>query len=104
MPPPYVSGNEYLSRLYRERADYRALFDGRPAPAAVTQLRTAPCVHLGPPTGELRDCDSCAGRVRIRLMACRVFGRCSVAKPLPGLACCAGRDGKPCSSYAPKPP
>lgn len=53
-----------------------------------------PCIHLGSLTGETRECESCKGRVRIKLRQCTVFGKCSPNKKLPGVACCVGCPSK----------
>jgi hypothetical protein len=52
------------------------------------------CRFLGDYTGEESECETCAGRVRIKLRTCAVYGSCTEAKPLPGTACCVG-----CVSY-----
>lgn len=66
----------------------------RPASAAVERPK---CVHLRAPTGELRDCGACKGRVQIKVFECGVFGTCTLATALPGMACCSGGD---CPKYA----
>jgi hypothetical protein len=73
--------------LYHTDAGYRALWDGSPPPG--------PCRHLGPPTGELRECATCAGRVRLKVLACAVYGGTLERMKLEGLGCCAG-----CPDYA----
>ena len=54
-----------------------------------------PCVHLGEPTGETVQCKTCKGKVSIKLLACAVFGKCTMVKKV-GVACCAG-----CGEYTP---
>jgi hypothetical protein len=49
-----------------------------------------PCRHLGPPTGELRECPTCLGRVRLKVLACAVYGGCLPSLKVEGLGCCAG--------------
>jgi len=56
--------------------------------AEVLEARRAPCVHRGEATGELRDCETCAGRVRLKVLACAIYGACTVDQPA-GLQCCA---------------
>lgn len=46
------------------------------------------CNSLGEPTGELRDCPNCGGRVRLKLIACALHGICTEATKLDGVACC----------------
>jgi hypothetical protein len=57
-----------------------------------------PCVHLGEATGERVECPSCAGSVKIKLMACAVFTKCTPQTKLEGIACCLG-----CARYEEKP-
>lgn len=62
------------------------------APAELAEAsadRRAPCVHRGEETGELRDCDTCAGQVRLKVLGCDVYGACTVNQAAEGLACCA---------------
>lgn len=47
------------------------------------------CRHLG---AEVRQvlCSNCAGRVRIKVLQCKIHGECTSATPVPGVpACCA---------------
>lgn len=53
------------------------------------------CHHLGPSLGT-EQCQSCQGTVRIKVFACAVHGKCTLAKKLDGIACCAG-----CGDYQP---
>lgn len=48
------------------------------------------CQHLGGETGDLQECGSCSGRVRIKLFRCEVHDRCTISKKLDGVACCGG--------------
>lgn len=56
--------------------------------------RTRPCIYLGVETGELRQCKSCGGNVSLKVLSCKVYGKCTVAKQQDDLACC-----KSCNSY-----
>lgn len=47
-----------------------------------------PCVHLGKPTGEVRECAACGGNVRLKVMGCKIHGQCTVGRPVSGLAYC----------------
>lgn len=58
------------------------------APASPAPGVPAPCLHLGPPTGETVTCPSCVGEVRVKLRGCAVYGKCAPAKQLPGVAYC----------------
>jgi len=67
---------------YSDRPPPRLIFDKRTG-------KTLPvCVHLGEPTGELRDCLTCQG-VRLKVFACEVYERCTLLMEA-GLACCHG--------------
>lgn len=62
------------------------------------------CVNLGEYTGETEHCQSCRGTVLVKVYACSVYGRCTMGKPVNGLACCNGTRGEdgfhtPCPSY-----
>jgi hypothetical protein len=64
-----------------------------PPPTVVKPPAT--CVHLGP---EVRQqvCDTCAGKQRIKIFGCTIYGDCTLGKKLDGLACCAT-----CPDYSP---
>lgn len=76
---------------------FRAWEEGRgplqKAPASFPAR--AACVQRGT---ELREqaCRSCAGRIRIKVFRCALYGQCTLARPLEQLACCAR-----CSDYEP---
>ncbi|HLN29919.1 MAG TPA: hypothetical protein VK395_19405 [Gemmataceae bacterium] len=57
--------------------------------------RSLACVHLGEATGELRECPTCEGNVKIKLMCCAIFGTCTIGEKIDGIACCAD----PCPCY-----
>lgn len=58
---------------------------------------TGPCANLGKPTGELESCNSCRGRVQLKVFACAVYAEgCTIARKVPNRACCAG-----CKDYSP---
>lgn len=54
------------------------------------------CSHLGQPTGAKELCNTCTGRVELKVFACAVHGTCTVARRVPGQACCNG-----CKDYLP---
>jgi hypothetical protein len=54
------------------------------------------CQHLGTPTGETQECQTCRGKAKIKLFACSLHGVCTIAKQLPGIATCAS-----CADYSP---
>jgi hypothetical protein len=56
-----------------------------PAPVKARGL----CAHLGADTGERRVCGPCGGRVELKVLACAVHSRCTVAKAVAGVACCS---------------
>ncbi len=49
----------------------------------------AACVNLGMPTGEMRTCETCKGKVALKVFRCAIHGTCTVGKKVDGLACCA---------------
>jgi len=65
---------------------------GTGVPTALPVASSYPeCVHLGGPTGELAICDSCTGRVQLKVMSCGVHGGCLPGpKRSPGVATCRG--------------
>ncbi len=58
--------------------------------AAAAKHVAGPCVHLGPPTGQFRDCPTCSGNVRLKVMGCGVHTTCTVGRKVDGVACCVG--------------
>ncbi len=54
----------------------------------------AACVNLGKPTGETQTCESCKGKVELKVYACSVHGTCTIGKKVDGVACC-----KDCGDY-----
>ncbi len=62
------------------------------------------CRHLGMATGETVVRPTKTGRVELPLLTCAVYGKCTVAKPVSGIACCscAKADGGQhiCPSFA----
>lgn len=60
-------------------------------------LTLLPCVHLGEPTGETRECKTCGGSVKLKLLTCEIHGLCTVARRVDGVACCNG-----CKDHTPR--
>jgi hypothetical protein len=60
------------------------------------QDRRVPCKHLGEATSERRECDSCTGKVKIKVFECEIFSRCTVFKDV-GLPVCYNS----CERYEP---
>jgi hypothetical protein len=46
-----------------------------------------PCRQLGSVTGSV-ECDSCAGRVHLKVFRCAIHGQCTIAREVPGVTCC----------------
>lgn len=68
----------YLCRKYRDDPRYRALWG--------PDVR---CRHLGPPTGEVRECRACGGGAAlVALRGCAVWGACVPDRLLTGVPCC----------------
>ena len=64
------------------------------SPSRATEMRRSraslPCTHLGEPTGQTVECQSCGGSVRLKVRACAVHGTCTEGKKVDGHACCQG--------------
>lgn len=62
------------------------------------------CIHLGDYTGDTQQCQSCRGKVLVKLHHCHVYRECTTQKAVPGKACCNGIRGEdgfhtPCPHY-----
>lgn len=70
---------------YANHDGFRRLWGGLPLP----DDKKVQCRHKGK---ELRRevCGPCGGRVQIKVFECAVHGECTLAKKLPGKACCSG--------------
>lgn len=65
--------------------------EGEPQPARIRAPKAKerpPCHRRGEATGELVQCQTCIGRVSLKLFACEIHGSCTVRKPVEGHACC----------------
>jgi hypothetical protein len=49
-----------------------------PPAAPVPGPAAGPCPHRGPFTGDYADCQTCKGRVRLKVYECAAHGRCTV--------------------------
>lgn len=54
------------------------------------QSKKEGCIYFGEPTGETVSCPTCRGRVELKLFGCEVYGKCTMVKPVQGIACCNG--------------
>lgn len=75
-----------LHELCQTSEAYRAAWDGQ-------QLHRPPCKHQGLMTGTI-PCETCAGRVQLKILRCDVHTECTIGKAVPGYACCVT-----CSDY-----
>ena len=110
-------GNCLICERYKSDPRYRELWGGDPRDIKtedVTQIVTqgsktrtphpssvqaaAGCVNLGNDTGQTVECPSCRGTIRLKLFECRVFGQCTIAKKVNGVACC--RPVEKCLGYS----
>ncbi len=69
----------------------------RAARHASGELKTTakkPCANIGIPTGETVECPSCCGKIKLKLLECSVYGKCTIEKKAEGIACCKG-----CNDY-----
>ncbi len=63
---------------------------------SVKKQPPAACPHLGTDTGRRVLCDSCRGKVELKVLACGVYGECTVGKRVDGVAgCCSGCRSNP---------
>jgi len=61
-----------------------------------SNAKSGPCKHLGEATSERRECDSCTGKVKIKVFECEIFSRCTIFKDV-GLPVCYNS----CERYEP---
>jgi len=81
------SGNEKKCR--RPGCTNRMLTDNPPERCfAQCEAATGECRHFGAETRRV-GCESCGGRVQIKVFACSLKGECTLGQPLDGIACCA---------------
>lgn len=101
MPRPCVCGKCRLCELYETRADYRAHWDKvsgvTTAPkkrkaswvsAPIERVKRKTCSHLGSDLGKLVECNTCKGKVQLKVFFCDVHGECTQGKKAQGLPCC----------------
>ena len=60
------------------------------------KVKRGPCKHRGEATSERRECDSCTGKVKIKVFECEIFSRCTIFKDV-GLPVCYNS----CERYEP---
>ena len=53
----------------------------------VVNTNQGTCKHKGTEKSR-RLCDTCQGRVQIKIFCCRIFEECTLEKRLPGTQCC----------------
>ena len=70
---------------------------GEPSAPAIRRVRKVACISLGDWTGELIECPSCQGTVKLKIMSCNIHNKCTLEKPLHGVQCC-----QLCKDYNPK--
>lgn len=58
--------------------------------------RSLPCIHLGEPTGETVNCQTCRGGVALKTFKCELHTGCTPEKKVDGIACC-----RFCADYTP---
>ena len=52
-----------------------------PAPHHLARKKPVPCQHRGAEITKVQ-CDTCAGKVMVKVFECKVFGQCTLAKPV----------------------
>ncbi len=83
---PFTTDQCRLCWLYHKDPAYRQFWDSAASP--VYAPPSQPCLYLGDETGERRPCQTCAGRVQLKLRHCVLYGVCTESKPLPMVPCC----------------
>lgn len=71
-------------------------FTNRPPERIVANCtggKSGPCIHLGNERRRV-DCESCSGRVKVKVFACDIHGECVIKKHVNGLRSCRG-----CADY-----
>lgn len=85
---PFGEGEAFAKSMCRtcwnvgRRPEYAAINAGATKPAE--------CPHRGPPTGEQVPCESCSGKVMLKVFACEKNGRCTLGRKVEGIALCEG--------------
>jgi hypothetical protein len=63
--------------------EYRKLWD------SLKNNKRGPCLYRGD-RKRLQTCETCSGKVQIKVFECSIHGECTPAKVLPGIQCCRG--------------
>jgi len=91
-----AAGRERIEARIRARNAERKIIEDAEAKKIATLPKRdwALCVHRG---GEIRTegCDTCQGKIAIKIFACEVFHECSIGKRIGAIAMCTG-----CESFA----
>lgn len=69
------------------RANWERLVKFGAKDAALEQRAT--CSHLGEERRR-EPCETCCGKVLLKIFACELRGECTIERPLAGVACCSG--------------
>jgi ADP-heptose:LPS heptosyltransferase len=72
-------------KLCQSDPDFFALWEKGDGPGQMREFR---CVYRGAQTGE-KECPSCGGHVLLKVFGCSKHERCTIAKAVEGLQCCA---------------
>lgn len=83
-PRPHVPTRAEQQQAERAQGGRR----NNPSAAAPARFAPLPCIHLGAPTGELRECPTCTGKVAVKLLACALHTQCTTDKLITGVECC----------------
>jgi hypothetical protein len=51
--------------------------------------RPGACLYMGEFTGDVVECQTCSGSVKLKVFNCAVHGRCTVGRRVAGTQCCA---------------
>ena len=79
--------SDLMHRMCQTDPRFFALWEEDRGPGQHVPPRQKPCRERGDQLGE-EICESCRGKVRIKVFACDVHGACSLSAKLSAIACC----------------
>lgn len=64
--------------------------DVKPQPPPKVKSSPVSCPYRGEPTGEMVECPTCSGTVKLKVFNCSKNGRCTLGRKVDGIALCCG--------------
>lgn len=77
------------------RAEWEAHLLAQMRAAKPARRVPEPCPYFGEATGDSVECQTCSGRVSLKLFSCGLHRSCTPAKRVDGVACCKGCPDRP---------